>query len=499
MSINKLDDKWKKDFKDKLGDYRHPVRSGMWDDIANSLPQEKKRNKRILWTWIGSTAAMFTVIIVLAGPRIIHSVLGLDLFDIKTEKTDAKNKGQKGNRDQNKTQDIEGIDSEKDDDELINAPDSIDYESVNMDTIHEKAETEKVEEQKEVSGTKQDKKMIVQKGNRNQNKTQNVGNIDSEKDNKELIDAADNADNKSVNSSNTGNKKGKQENTNNKEQKEVSGTKQDENIEVNNTKPDNYKKNEKVEDNKLQQEYNLNITDPDTSDTTIEDNMLPADTLAERLYSEADEPNKEPNKIKKPKVKKDYSSWSFAITSKNLIYNDYHKQWGKMEAPNPPASVDTVVGRKKQFNHPINIGLTIRKQLNNRWAIEGGLSYTYLRSTETIINSISPATITNVKIHNIGLSARVEYMLYRSRRMDIYSKYGAMVEKTKSNNRIKGWQMSTSLSGGLSYKLGKNIGIFIEPGATYYFDNNTALPTLRNEVPLNFDVSVGLRLYPFSR
>lgn len=498
MSINKLDDKWKKDFKDKLGDYRHPVRNGMWNDIVNSLPQEKKRTKRILWTWIGSTAAMFTVIIVLAGPRIIHSVLGLELFDIKTEKTDAKNKGQKSNRNHNKTQDIEDIDSEKDNDELINALDSIDYESVNMDTIHEKAKNEKVEEQKEVSDAKQDKEMTTQKKRQYHNKTQNIDDINSEKDNKELIDVTDNVDNKSVNSGNTGNKKGKAENINNKEQKDISSSGQDKNIEVNNGKTDDYKKNEQVENNNSQPEYNLNIADLDTLHTTIEDNILPADTLAELRHSVSDKSNEVPNIIKKPKVKKDYSSWSFAISSKNMIYNGYNKQWGKMEAPNPPASIDTVVGRKKQFDHPINVGLTVRRQLNSRWAIEGGLSYTYLRSTETIINSISPATITNVKIHNIGLSAGVEYMLYRSRKMEIYSKYGAMVEKTKSNNRIKGWQVSTSFSGGLSYKLGKNIGIFIEPGATYYFDNNTALPTLRNEAPLNFDVSVGLRLYPFS-
>ena len=233
---------------------------------------------------------------------------------------------------------------------------------------------------------------------------------------------------------------------------------------------------------------------------------MPSDTIVETKPEEVEKLEDVEEDTEQIKVKKDYSSWSFAISSKNMIYNGYRKHWESNGSSNSMAGEDQIVagedqivGGTKKFSHPINISLTVRKQLNKRWALESGISYTYLWSKETIINSLSPTINTNVEIHNLGIPLSIEYMFYSSPKIRIYSKYGLMVEKTKgSKNQINDWQMSTWLSGGISYKLGKNLELFGEPGVTYYFDNDTSLPTLRNEAPFNFDITTGIRFYPFS-
>lgn len=422
MSIDRTDDKWKKDFKDKLEGYKYPIRSGMWDDIDGSLPQHKRRSKRILWAWIGSAAAMLTAIIVLAGPYVVNYVRDINSSKTKTEKANAK---QKGKLEGDKTKDVYNVEPEN---EETNEPTE---STETIDSIETgKPKDVNIKEERNVKKEKKHRKKYTRTESRDV-KTDFSHEQKANDDNDLQITDAQNI-------------------------------------------------------------YSLNIRDDATSE-----NVLPADTLTELQNPEADEIKGAD--VEQPKVKKDYSSWSFALSSKNMIYNGYHKQWGESQAPNPPADEDYVVGWKKQFNHPVNINLTVRKQLSNHWAIESGLSYTYLRSEETIINSRTSPTVTDIKIHSLGIPVSVEYMLYRSGGINIYSKYGIMLEKTKGYyNHIKDWQVSTWLSGGISYRLGKNIGVFVEPGGTYYFNNNTSLPTLRNEAKLNFDVMLGLRLYPFS-
>jgi len=427
MSINKIDDKWKKAFKCKFEDYKYPARDGMWEDIVNSLPQSKKASKRPSAIWIGTAAAIFTAIIVLAGPHIIDYITSIKIFKTETENIDYNK--QKGKQQNSGDLNIQDINFDEGDEKLVDTTDNHNAKNATIDTDEKKAPIGKLIREEHIQTKNQDK----HRKTHGTDTSMYVGNIIAK-------------------------------------------------------------------DEVLQSAFNLNADSLKELSTPSESSIKPVDTLNVLQHENSDEMIKEvEDDVKQVKPKKDYSSWSFAISSKNIVYNGYHKQWGEMKAPTPPANTDYVVGWKKQFSHPLNINLTVRKQLNSRWAIEGGLSYTYLWSKETIINSLSPATDTHIKIHNIGIPIGAEYMFYNSRKINIYSKYGIMIEKTKeSNNRIKDWQVSTWLSGGLSYRLGKKTGIFLDPGLTYYFNNNTAVPTLRNEVSLNFDITIGLRFYPFS-
>ena len=43
-------------------------------------------------------------------------------------------------------------------------------------------------------------------------------------------------------------------------------------------------------------------------------------------------------------------------------------------------------------------------------------------------------------------------------------------------------------------KLGHKVGIYVEPGIGYYFDDNTNVRTIYKEHPVTFNLNVGLRL-----
>lgn len=58
----------------------------------------------------------------------------------------------------------------------------------------------------------------------------------------------------------------------------------------------------------------------------------------------------------------------------------------------------------------------------------------------------------------------------------------------------KPFQVSLNLSAGIQFNITEQIGIYAEPGASYYFKDGTDLETIYKEKPLNFNINMGLRL-----
>ena len=44
-----------------------------------------------------------------------------------------------------------------------------------------------------------------------------------------------------------------------------------------------------------------------------------------------------------------------------------------------------------------------------------------------------------------------------------------------------------------SYRFNDLVGIYLEPGVSYYFDNGSFVETVYRERPLNFSLGIGLR------
>lgn len=161
---------------------------------------------------------------------------------------------------------------------------------------------------------------------------------------------------------------------------------------------------------------------------------------------------------------------------------------------------------------PIRVGVRIRYSLDKRWSVESGLTYSYLASE---INHENGACTYNTdqKLHYVGIPVNVNYNIITTKRLNIYASGGGMAEKmvngkastkysvdnklqstTSENVKINPLQWSANASVGLEYNIDNNIGVYIEPGASYYIANSSPVQTIYKDKPFNINLNVGLRI-----
>ena len=176
------------------------------------------------------------------------------------------------------------------------------------------------------------------------------------------------------------------------------------------------------------------------------------------------------------------------------------KRVNSVDLPDNPVISDV------KYKTPITVGLSVRKHLNSDWALESGLTYTHLESTQTLTRLNGDYFEKNVQLNYIGIPLKVVYSIYTNNRFSLYSSAGGMVEKnvygteklssSRSSTQLKVSELQWSLSGnvGLNYKLTDHFNLFAEPGIGYYFDDKSGIETIRKDKPWNFGVQVGIRL-----
>ena len=162
----------------------------------------------------------------------------------------------------------------------------------------------------------------------------------------------------------------------------------------------------------------------------------------------------------------------------------------------------------KTFNPGISFGLMIRKNLSAGVSFETGLMYTYLQSTFRGSNWYSYDA--SMQLHYLGIPVNINIDLWKKQRWSIYWMGGMMVEKglrsvytqhqyyqsqtttTSAGSKIDGIQWSLCTGLGANYQLYKNIGLYLEPDVSYFFDNNQPVSS-RTEYPTSVGIKAGLR------
>lgn len=163
---------------------------------------------------------------------------------------------------------------------------------------------------------------------------------------------------------------------------------------------------------------------------------------------------------------------------------------------------------------PIKLGLTFLYRLNDKIGIETGLTYTYL-SSDVKYQGGNPKFIDATQsLHYIGIPVNVKYRPLHWRWIDIYLSGGVAFDKCVSSSvrgrysvsesglytteRVslgeKPFQFSANISAGLQFNITSNLGLYVEPGASYYVNDGSSLSTFYKEHPLNFNINAGLRL-----
>ena len=140
-------------------------------------------------------------------------------------------------------------------------------------------------------------------------------------------------------------------------------------------------------------------------------------------------------------------------------------------------------------SQPMRFGLSIRYYLNDCWSVESGLLFTHLFSKITTTEDGMP-TMFEQRLNYIGLPLNVSYDLWKSKYFGVYVTAGSTIEKRLDASP---WQFSLNGSAGAEYKLTNFFSLYVEPGLGYYFKDGSTTPTIYQDHPLNFNLSLGLR------
>lgn len=176
-------------------------------------------------------------------------------------------------------------------------------------------------------------------------------------------------------------------------------------------------------------------------------------------------------------------------------------------------TINRDIETKTEYDHhlPIRIGLSVAYALTDRLSISSGLTYTRL-SSDIKDASRESKYIGEQRLHYVGIPVNVSYKVASSRWISLYGTAGVLAEKCVSGTTDEGYvenntmkytntqdisskplQMSVNAGVGIQFDFIDNVGIYAEPGLSYYFDDGSALQTIYKEKKLNFNLNVGVR------
>ncbi len=146
---------------------------------------------------------------------------------------------------------------------------------------------------------------------------------------------------------------------------------------------------------------------------------------------------------------------------------------------------------------PISAGFSVRKNLSKGFSIETGLVYSYLASDVWYEGSTEEVS---QKLHYLGIPLRANWNFLDRRNIALYVSAGGMVEKCvygkigTETTLVDPVQLSALAAVGAQYNFSRRVGIYVEPGVSYYFDDGSDIQTIRKEQPFCFTLQAGFRL-----
>ena len=165
---------------------------------------------------------------------------------------------------------------------------------------------------------------------------------------------------------------------------------------------------------------------------------------------------------------------------------------------------------QEHHDRPITFGISLSKQLSEKWSLETGLQYSILKSGSMMGNE-EYYIGKKQNIHYLGIPLRLSYHLADYRNLSAYSSiglqlnipvYGKVNSKYIVDNApvyTDSWhitpplQWSTNLSLGLQYKFLPKWTLYVEPTLYWYIPNGSSTHTIWTEHPVMFSVPFGIR------
>lgn len=178
-----------------------------------------------------------------------------------------------------------------------------------------------------------------------------------------------------------------------------------------------------------------------------------------------------------------------------------------------PAAQENASETRTEIRHrqPVRAGVSVRYDFSDRWGIETGLAYSLLSSSIYSSNGGSSYR-TEQNLHYIGIPLQLSYDFLQLKWFSMYVNAGGMMEKCvygrsdtdylyggqtmSSSGRkvsIKPLQWSLNAAVGAEFHFSPLVGIYVEPGLSYFFDDKSDVSTIYKDKPLNFNLELGIR------
>lgn len=168
--------------------------------------------------------------------------------------------------------------------------------------------------------------------------------------------------------------------------------------------------------------------------------------------------------------------------------------------------------RRVRHRLPVHAGASIAYRIDDRVSVETGVAYSYL-SADIHEGSDSYYFAGEQSLHYVGIPVGVRVRAMSWKNFDIYVGAGFEADKCVSGTLKKSYvingqtrddghesisirplQWSVNAGAGVQYNFSSMVGIYAEPGLSYYFDNGSNIETIYSEKPLNFNLNIGLRV-----
>ncbi|WP_302574349.1 outer membrane beta-barrel protein [uncultured Duncaniella sp.] len=167
--------------------------------------------------------------------------------------------------------------------------------------------------------------------------------------------------------------------------------------------------------------------------------------------------------------------------------------------------------REIKHHLPVRTGLAFSYRVNERLSLESGMTYTNLTS-DIRYGSDEHYFSGKQMLHYVGIPLNIRYKVLSWKRLDLYASAGVLGEKCvsgkierdyvldnhsaeteKEDVREKPLQWSVNASAGLQLNVSSVIGLYAEPGVSYYIDNGSSVENIYKDKPCNFNLNVGVR------
>lgn len=195
------------------------------------------------------------------------------------------------------------------------------------------------------------------------------------------------------------------------------------------------------------------------------------------------------------------------VVRQTANFSTMGKEYSQVLLSNNNSDVST----ETRHFQPVRFAVTASYQFNRVISLESGLSYSFLLSSLSS-GSDNGRYTTRQQLHYLGIPLNIRLNMWEIHNFSVYFSGGGMMEKcvagksvTKysvagvkgrtTSSSLKEKQLQWSLNGafGAQYRFNKLVGLYVEPGVSYYFNNGSYIENIYKERPLNFNISLGLR------